>query len=162
MNRTDLKTLVGQSFGRLTVISFMGVKNYAHRPHRFWLCECVCGNTTELHTGALTSGRTRSCGCLPKGNISGHGMSNTRTRTSWVMMKQRCLNPKHPAYKNYGGRGIRVCGRWLKSFENFLADMGERPEGKTLDRYPDPNGDHEKSNCRWATASQQNFNKRKR
>jgi len=80
---------------------------------------------------------------------------------SWASMKTRCLNPNHSSYFRYGGRGITVCERWLESFENFLADMGERPQGKSLDRI-DPNGHYEPSNCRWATASEQRVNQRKK
>jgi hypothetical protein len=76
-------------------------------------------------------------------------------------MKQRCNDPKHRYFKNYGGRGIKICERW-NSFENFLADMGERPEGMTLDRYPDNDGNYEMGNCRWATPKQQANNCRKR
>ena len=79
---------------------------------------------------------------------------------AWVTMRQRCNNPNSVDYPNYGGRGITVCDRW-NTFRLFLEDMGERPEGHTLDRYPDNDGNYEPSNCRWATPSQQNFNKRK-
>ena len=80
------------------------------------------------------------------------------TYISWKNMRQRCQNPNHPDYKDYGGRGIKVCKRW-KDFVNFLKDMDERPEGKTLDRV-DNSGDYEPSNCRWATPKQQAQNKR--
>lgn len=83
----------------------------------------------------------------------------TKTYVSWSRMKDRCLNPNSHKYPSYGERGITVCDRWLK-FDNFLADMGERPEGKTLDRYPDNQGNYEPSNCRWATDSLQQLNKR--
>ena len=75
-------------------------------------------------------------------------------------MNARCHNPKHKSFKDYGGRGIKVCDRW-KTFENFYEDMGERPIGMTLDRFPDQNGNYEKSNCRWATRRQQTHNRRK-
>jgi hypothetical protein len=76
------------------------------------------------------------------------------------MMLQRCTNPKARGYKDYGGRGIKVCARW-KKFDNFLADMGRRPKGTSLDRFPNPNGNYEKRNCRWATRKQQQNNRRK-
>src|SRR6185436_15659613 len=82
------------------------------------------------------------------------------TYCSWQAMKQRCLNPKYNKFHLYGGRGIKVCDRWM-SFQNFLADMGERPNGKTLDRFPDVNGNYELSNCRWADINEQHLNRRK-
>lgn len=90
-----------------------------------------------------------------------HGHSGTSLYKTWERMRQRCHNPNSNSYGNYGGRGIVVCERWLSSFENFLADMGERPEGKTLDRYPDNDGNYEPGNCRWATNAEQKRNTRR-
>lgn len=89
--------------------------------------------------------------------------NRTPAYVSWGSMHQRCSNPKHDNWKHYGGRGIKVCERWSgeQGFENFLSDMGERPPGMTLDRYPNPDGNYEPGNVRWATATQQNRNKRK-
>ncbi len=90
-----------------------------------------------------------------------HGLSKDPTHISWSSMKSRCTNPGSGSYKHYGGRGITVCDRWLNSFDNFLKDMGLRPTGTTLDRYPDKNGNYEPGNCRWATWSEQMSNRRK-
>ena len=87
--------------------------------------------------------------------IPGH---ESRTYRSWQSMNQRCNNPKASFYNRYGGRGILVCKRW-KHFENFLADMGERPVGTTLDRYPNNDGNYELTNCRWATPEQQTWSR---
>ena len=88
-----------------------------------------------------------------------HDMSKTSEWNIWVNMKQRCDNPKQPRYIDYGGRGISVCDKWQTSFENFLEDMGKRPEGMTLDRIDNDKG-YYPENCRWATYQQQNLNKR--
>jgi hypothetical protein len=89
----------------------------------------------------------------------GHsGKNRSRTYRSWESMKQRTTNPKSPDYNKYGGSGITVCERWKDSFENFLHDMGERPQGKTLDRFPEKNGNYEPNNCRWGTPKQQRDN----
>lgn len=153
--------LVGQTFGKLTVESFIGSRGGHRRQKRYWKCKCVCGVYKELPTEYLTSGHSRSCGKHPVGNLK-HGHCRPGKRTSiyrrWYAIIQRTTNPNDRAWQWYGGRGIRVCERWLK-FENFLGDMGEPPAGLSIDRI-DVNGDYEPNNCRWATSKQQAHNKR--
>jgi hypothetical protein len=133
------------------------------------MCQCDCGNQKVIRAGDLKRGSARSCGCLSAELAKdrmlarkkhGHsvGFKQSPTYGTWCAMTQRCSNKNSTAYKYYGGRGIAVCDRW-SLFENFLFDMGNRPEGKTLDRI-DPNGDYELENCRWATWAQQVSNKR--
>lgn len=96
---------------------------------------------------------------MKKGQVGiAHGLSRHPLYLLWNGMKQRCANPKSANYKNYGAKGVRVCARWVESFPAFLADMGERPAGKSLDRYPNAKGNYEPGNCRWASRQQQNEN----
>lgn len=143
---------VGDRFGKLVVIESVratGVKTK-------WRCLCDCGNESIIRQDHLNSGATMSCGCLA---AETNGAYKTRTYSSWSSMRQRCLNPKAPNYQNYGGRGVHICARWLESFENFLADMGVRPAGTTLER-DETNQNYEPGNCRWATPKEQARNRR--
>lgn len=156
--------IVGKSFGRLTVISQHG-KDSKHKT--MWLCVCECGVTKVIRGQSIVDGVVVSCGCYNKDVLierqtkHGHNPAIRKSRTyqSWANMIQRCTNPNNTNWGNYGERGITVCKRWRLSFVNFLKDMGLRPKGTSIDRI-DVNGNYEPGNCRWATKSEQGFNKR--
>jgi hypothetical protein len=143
----NTRDLTGQRFGRLVVTA------QAHGRSRVsWLCECDCGATKTILACNITCGKTTSCGkCV---NVA----ANMRVHRVWSSMLSRCRNRNHRAFHLYGGRGISVCDRW-SSFSAFLTDMGQPPEGHSLDRVNN-DGNYEPANCRWATKNEQANNTR--
>lgn len=154
----DVIDLKGHVFGPWVVLG-RTARPYGNKTQgAFWSCRCQCGHLESIPGARLRAGRfSKGCVfCRSHGATAG-GM--TPEYQSWRGMRERCINLNHASFRNYGGRGIKVCDRWLYSFPNFLKDMGKRPKGASLDRI-NCDGDYEPSNCRWADAATQSRNRR--
>ncbi|MFF0512443.1 hypothetical protein [Streptomyces sp. NPDC004250] len=152
---TNKIDLTGQTFGRLSVVKEAG---RTPQGRGTWRCRCECGTEKDIVGNSLRSGTTRSCGCLRPGGRT-HGMHGTRVYRIWKGIVRRTTKPQAHNYARYGGRGITICQRWL-DFESFYADMGEPPEGGSIDRI-DTDGPYSPDNCRWTTDADQRRNQRR-
>jgi len=153
------RNLKGQKFGRLLALESTDRRL---RGCIVWRFKCDCGKEVDLPSHSVATGNTKSCGCLQpevaSANNLTHGMSRTGTHRAWANMLSRCNNEKTEFYPRYGGRGITVCDRW-KTFENFLSDMGVKPEGRYSIERLNNDGNYEPSNCVWASDLDQSLNK---
>ena len=154
--------MIGQRFGRWVVVSYHGFVGNRRR----WNCICDCGTQKAVDQYNLRKSLSMSCGCLEKDRPhavihgqTGKGRKRGPEHACWSGMKARCTNPKSVSWPRYGGRGVKVCDRWMNSFVDFLADIGRRPSAQhSLDRHPDNVGNYEPGNVRWATAKEQKAN----
>jgi len=159
-----LKDLTGKTYGRLSVKVRAPTEETPNGTKvSMWECICECGAVTVVSSARLRSGTTKSCGCFRTecsiNRSTTHGMTGTKTYRSYHSMIKRCTDPKYKNFQYWGGRGVNVCSRWLESFENFLEDMGERPEDTTLNRIGSSKI-YSKETCNWADKKEQAFDQR--
>ena len=160
-----IKDFTGKRVGKLTVVGFSHLDD-ANAAR--WLCQCDCGNTCLVTGGELSrkprNVRPKSCGCSQMASVvethSTHGMTGTPEYQAWHDMRSRCGNPNVREWKRYGARGIKVCDRWMDSFEAFLSDLGPRPSSKYSLERKDVNGPYEPDNCEWVLTRRQQWNRR--
>lgn len=160
---SQFKSLIGNNYGRLTVVGFSEKRG----KHTYWHCDCVCGAKVVRRADHMQSGRSSSCGCynreVQRIKFEKHGGARHNNRhplyETWTGIIKRCENENCRAYPYYGGRGITICDRWRNDFTAFVNDMGAKPEGTSIDRI-DVNGNYEPGNCRWADKFTQSRNRR--
>lgn len=162
--RKKIEVKSGDKYGRLTIISEVEPHvSISGEVKRKFECICDCGIKKNIVLQDLRKGSVSSCGCYVKERLiklnTTHGFSKNLLYPTWKEMIQRCYNTSHKQYNDWGGRGIKVCDRWLNSPENFIQDMGNRPKGTSLDRINN-DGNYEPNNCRWATSKEQSNNRR--
>ena len=159
VRKSRTQDLTGRHFGRWTVGAFAGY--HSKTTAAMWHCKCECGVTRPIKANQLLTGGSKSCGCFSvdtaRALFTKHGGSYDGRYEVWANMKQRCLNANHPSFAQYGGRGIRICERWL-AYENFAMDVGERPNGLWLERINN-DGDYEPGNVTWTTRQKQQCNR---
>lgn len=168
-NRLNIIELQGNKYNHLTLINEVDPHiTFSGHIHRVCLFKCDCGALKKIQVSAVLNNITKSCGCFSRKETSKrmsninkkHGLYGSPEYNTWRSMKKRCLNKRHKSFKDYGGRGIKVCKRWIDSFQNFYDDMGDRPSKKhSLDRIDNDKG-YFKENCRWATKKDQCRNQR--
>lgn len=148
--------ITGKKYNRLTAVSYIETRAWREK---YWLFNCDCGEKKIMRKKDVTQGKSLSCGCLHKEIVTTHGMHKSRIYKIWHAMKDRCNNVNNKFFKDYGGRGIKVCDRW-NDFSCFFNDMSSTyQDDLTLDRI-NVDGNYEKNNCRWANATQQQRNRR--
>lgn len=171
MKKIDITNFIGTKHNRLTILKEVEPIFYKKGAARRVLCKCDCGKEKVIDFNSIRTGKSKSCGCLNKETSAKlhtkHGLAMLSTGVRhpdyciWMKMKSRCLNPNDKSYKNYGGRGIKVCESWQKSFTSFINDMGWRPNNKYSIERIDYNKDYCPENCKWVLKSEQSKNCRR-